>query len=67
MRFFINGEKNIGDGRTVNASIAIAYSGLGYGINDKLRLQLGFMNHRQKWLVKIKFNLACIILLAVKG
>ena len=42
---FINGEKNIGDGRTVNVFDRNRfYSGLGYGINDKLRLQLGFMN-----------------------
>jgi hypothetical protein len=42
---FINGEKNIGDGRTVNVFDRNRfYAGLGYGITDKLRLQLGFMN-----------------------
>ena len=42
---FINGEKNIGEGRTVNVFDRNRfYAGLGYGITDKLRLQLGFMN-----------------------
>jgi hypothetical protein len=42
---FINGEKNIGDGRTVDVFDRNRfYAGLGYGISDKLRLQLGFMN-----------------------
>lgn len=42
---FINGEKNIGNNRTVNVFDRNRfYTGLGYGITDKLRLQLGFMN-----------------------
>lgn len=42
---FINGEKNIGNNRTVNVFDRNRfYAGLGYGITDKLRLQLGFMN-----------------------
>jgi hypothetical protein len=42
---FINGEKNIGNGRKVNVFDRNRfYAGLGYGISDKLRLQLGFMN-----------------------
>jgi hypothetical protein len=42
---FINGEKNIGEGRTVNVFDRNRfYTGLGYGLTDKLRLQLGFMN-----------------------
>ena len=42
---FINGEKNIGEGRTVNVFDRNRfYAGLGYGITDKLRVQLGFMN-----------------------
>jgi hypothetical protein len=43
---FINGEKNIGNNRTVNVFDRNRfYTGLGYGLTDKLRLQLGFMNH----------------------
>jgi hypothetical protein len=42
---FINGEKNIGNNRIVNVFDRNRfYAGLGYGITDKLRLQLGFMN-----------------------
>ena len=42
---FINGEKNIGNNRTVNVFDRNRfYTGLGYGLTDKLRLQLGFMN-----------------------
>jgi hypothetical protein len=43
---FINGEKNIGNNRTVNVFwwSKSFYTGLGYGLTDKLRLQLGFMN-----------------------
>lgn len=42
---FINGEKNIGDGRTVNVFDRNRfYAGLGYGLSEKLRMQLGFMN-----------------------
>ena len=42
---FINGEKNIGNNRTVNVFDRNRfYTGLGYGLSDKLRLQLGFMN-----------------------
>ncbi|MDG2431381.1 DUF2490 domain-containing protein [Flavobacterium sp.] len=42
---FINGEKNIGDGRTVTVFDRNRfYTGVGYGLTDKLRLQMGFMN-----------------------
>lgn len=41
---FINGERNIGDGRTVELFDRNRfYSGLGYGLTDAVRLQLGFM------------------------
>lgn len=41
---FINGERNIGDGRTVQIFDRNRfYSGLGYGLTDNLRLQVGFM------------------------
>jgi hypothetical protein len=43
---FINGEKNIGNNRRVNVFDRNRfYSGLGYGITDKLRVQTGYMNH----------------------
>lgn len=42
---FINGEKNIGHNKTVNVFDRNRfYAGLGYGISDKMRVQLGFMN-----------------------
>lgn len=42
---FINGEKNIGNNKTVNVFDRNRfYAGLGYGITDKMRVQLGFMN-----------------------
>ena len=42
---FINGESNIGNNRSVGVFDRNRfYSGLGYGLTDKLRLQLGFMN-----------------------
>lgn len=42
---FINGEKNIGNNRTVTVFDRNRfYSGLGYGLTDKLRLQVGFLN-----------------------
>jgi hypothetical protein len=42
---FINGEKNIGNNRRVNVFDRNRfYSGLGYGITDKLRVQTGYMN-----------------------
>lgn len=41
---FINGEKNIGNGRTVELfDRNRAYIGLGYVINDKLKIQAGYM------------------------
>ncbi len=41
---FINGEREIGDGRTVELFDRNRfYSGLGYGLTDALRLQLGYM------------------------
>lgn len=41
---FINGERNIGDGRSVELFDRNRfYSGLGYGLTDKLRIQLGYM------------------------
>ena len=41
---FINGERNIGDGRTVELFDRNRfYSGLGYGLTDALRFQLGYM------------------------
>lgn len=42
---FINGESNIGNNRSVGVFDRNRfYSGLGYGLNNKIRLQLGFMN-----------------------
>jgi hypothetical protein len=42
---FINGERGIGSGRQVPLFDRNRfYSGLGYGITDKIRMQLGFMN-----------------------
>lgn len=42
---FINGEKYIGNNQTVNVFDRNRfYAGLGYGITDKMRVQLGFMN-----------------------
>ena len=42
---FINGEKNIGNNRRVNVFDRNRfYSGLGYNITDKLRVQAGYMN-----------------------
>lgn len=41
---FINGERNIGDGRSVELfDRNRTYVGLGYGITDNLRMQLGLM------------------------
>ncbi len=42
---FINGEKNIGNNKTVSVFDRNRfYTGLGYGITDKIRVQVGFMN-----------------------
>lgn len=42
---FINGEKEIGHGRTVELfDRNRAYIGLGYALNDKIRVQAGYMN-----------------------
>ncbi|MFC6267138.1 DUF2490 domain-containing protein [Frigoriflavimonas asaccharolytica] len=42
---FINGEKNIGNNKTVGVFDRNRfYAGLGYGITDKVRVQVGFMN-----------------------
>lgn len=42
---FINGQTDIGDGRTVQLfDRNRTYLGLGYGINDNLRTQFGWMN-----------------------
>ena len=42
---FINGEKNIGNNTNVGVFDRNRfYGGLGYGISDKVRVQLGFMN-----------------------
>jgi hypothetical protein len=42
---FINGESSIGNNRSVNVFDRNRfYSGLGYGLNNKIRFQLGFMN-----------------------
>ncbi|GAB3827435.1 hypothetical protein GCM10028895_39680 [Pontibacter rugosus] len=44
---FINGQQNIGDGRTVEYfDRNRAYAGLGYVIKQDLRLQLGYMNQK---------------------
>lgn len=41
---FINGQTDIGDGRTVqNFDRNRTYLGLGYGLNNKMRVQLGWM------------------------
>lgn len=42
---FINGQRDIGDGRSVEVfDRNRTYLGLGYGVSDKLRVQLGWMN-----------------------
>lgn len=42
--FFINGERSIGDGRSVQYfDRNRTYAGLGFGLRDNLRLQLGIM------------------------
>lgn len=42
---FINGQRDIGDGRTVEIfDRNRTYLGLGYGLGDKFRIQLGWMN-----------------------
>ena len=42
---FINGQTDIGDGRTVERFDRMrTYLGLGYGLSDRLRMQLGWMN-----------------------
>ena len=42
---FINGQTDIGDGRTVERyDRNRTYLGLGYGLTDRLRVQLGWMN-----------------------
>lgn len=42
---FINGQKSIGDGRTVEYfDRNRTYLGLGYGLRDNLRMQVGWMN-----------------------
>lgn len=42
---FLNGESNIGNNRSVGVFDRNRfYAGLGYGINNKMRVQLGFMN-----------------------
>lgn len=42
---FINGERKIGNGRTVELfDRNRLYTGLGYGLTDSMRLQLGYMN-----------------------
>ncbi len=42
---FINGQRGIGDGRSVEIfDRNRAYGGLGYGLKDNLRMQLGWMN-----------------------
>lgn len=43
---FLNGQRAIGNGKTVEIfDRNWLYGGLGYAINDKLKLQLGFMEH----------------------
>ncbi|WP_297869789.1 DUF2490 domain-containing protein [uncultured Flavobacterium sp.] len=42
---FLNGESDIGNNLTVGVfDRNRVYGGLGYGLTDKLRLQVGFMN-----------------------
>jgi hypothetical protein len=42
---FINGQKEIGDGRKVEFfDRNRAYIGMGYALNNKIRLQAGYMN-----------------------
>lgn len=56
---FINGEKNIGDGRTVNVFDRNRfYAGLGYGLSEKLRMQLGFMNQSTELIGKDQLQLS---------
>jgi hypothetical protein len=56
---FANLEKNIGDGRRVDAfDRNRAYLALGYALSDDLRLQFGFMSQKTKTLRKqqLQFN-----------
>ena len=56
---FINGEKEIGNGRTVELfDRNRAYIGLGYAINDKIRVQAGFMNQATNTLSKGQLQLS---------
>ncbi len=50
---FVNGEREIGDGRTVQFfDRNRTYYGLGYGISEKCRVQLGYMRQRTNANVK---------------
>ncbi len=58
---FINGETNIGDGRTVQLfDRNRTYLGLGYGLSDKLRVQVGAMRQRTvawaKWQTQLSLH-----------
>lgn len=56
---FINGEKNIGDGRTVNVFDRNRfYAGLGFGLSEKLRMQLGLMNQSTELIGKDQLQLS---------
>ncbi len=51
--FFLNGQRKIGDGREVTIfDRDRLYVGLGYNLQDKLRLQLGWMQQATKTLTK---------------
>lgn len=56
---FINGEKQIGDGRMVEIfDRNRAYIGVGYAINDKIRVQTGYMNQATNTVSKGQLQLS---------
>lgn len=56
---FINGEKNIGNNKTVEFfDRNRLYLGLGYSITNKIRVQIGFMNQSNNLLGKNQFQLS---------
>ena len=56
---FVNGQKNIGDGRTVELfDRNRTYLGLGYVLKQGMRFQLGWMNQKTDAIGKAQFQLS---------
>ncbi len=56
---FINGQKDIGDDRTVALfDRNRTYLGLGYVVNDGIRFQLGWMNQKTDAIGKAQLQLS---------